>query len=278
MRACWDKLLLALVLLFALPAARAAITCTIGSPGVSINYVNNTTTSVQTFFTVSCTRSSASDPTTLNYEVEADNGRQFNGQNNNAILGTATLRYDVFQNAGCSAPWRGNKSIKDSITWTGGSTGTITKQTYFWGCMVTAQTAVNTGTYVDTVRMTMAYGTNQTAVGQVNVSIYAPALCTVTTPASDIVVSYAAFGPAVTRSTTFAVTCTSGMPYTVTTDVPEAVLSGLRYTLTLSGTANNGTGAPQAYSVTATLPGGQPGACAIGSCTASRTHILTIAY
>ncbi|HEY0823664.1 MAG TPA: spore coat protein U domain-containing protein [Ramlibacter sp.] len=280
MRSCWMRLLLALALLAALPAARAAITCTIAAPGASINYVNGTTATVQTFFTVSCTRTSASDPTSVSYDVLADNGLNANGQNNNAALGTARLRYDVFTTASCGTTWKGNRSISDTISWTGGATGTITKQTNFWVCIVGAQTATTAGTYTDTVRMAMTYGGNNgpTVYGNIPVSIYAPALCTMVTPAGNLNLSYAAFGPQVSQSTSFAVTCTSGMPYTIATDVTEAVVTGLRYTLSLSATASSGTGAPQTHGITATIPAGQAGTCPTAVCVGSRTHTLTITY
>lgn len=281
MKSCWSRLLFALVLLALLPAARAAITCTsISSPGVSIYYVNNTTTSVQTFFTVSCTRSSPSDPGSVSYNVTADNGLYFSGQNNNAALGGAFLRYDLYTSAACSTTWKGRRAISDTIVWTGGATGTVTKQTSFWACILTAQTAINAGTYTDTVRLTLAYGSNNTPTvsGTVPISIQAPALCTMATPAGNLTLNYTAFGAQVSQSTSFAVTCTNGMPYTIATDATSGVLTGLRYQLTLSSNSANGTGVPQSYSITATVPGGQAGTCPTANCSATRAHVLTITY
>jgi spore coat protein U-like protein len=273
-----SRLWLLAMLLLALPAAQAAITCTsITSPGASISYVNNTTTSVQTFFTVSCTRSSPGDPNFVDYDVTADNGLYANGQNNNARLGAASLRYDVFTTAGCNTTWKGNRQISDRITWTGGATGTITKQTNFWACIVSATTATASGTFTDTVGLTLTYN-NTVVSGSVPIRIYAPALCTWTTPPSDINLTYAAFGPQVSGSTTFRVTCTSGMPYTIATDVTEAVLTGVRYTLAVNAPDGTGTGAAQSYTITATIPANQAGTCAGSTCSGVRTHTLTISY
>jgi spore coat protein U-like protein len=275
----WKHVLLALLLALLLPAARAAITCTsVTAPAVAISYTSNTTTSVQSYFTVSCTRTSTNDATSVSYDVYADNGQNPTGQNNRATLGTATLRYDVYTNASCGTQWKGNKAISDTITWTGGSTGTITRQTSYWTCIVTAQTPTSSGTYSDTIGLTLTYGNNVNVYGTVGVSLYAPALCTMTTPAGDLALNYTAFGPQVSQSTTFAVTCTSGMPYTISTDVTEEVLTGLRYVLSLSSSSSNGTGAAQSHSITATVPAGQAGTCASGSCSATRTHTLTITY
>ena len=274
----WRHLLLALLLAVLLPAAHATITCTsVSSPGASMNYVNGSTASVQSYFTVSCTRTSTGDPTSVSYDVLADNGLAPTGQNNNAKLGSALLRYDVYTSASCATTWKGNRKISDTITWTGSSTGTITRQTSFWACIVTAATLTTAGNYTDSVGMTLAYN-NLTVSGTVPISIYAPALCTVTTAPGRINLSYAAFGPQVSGSTSFALTCTTGMPYTIATDVTEGVLTGLRYVLGLSAASANGTGAPQSMNITATLPAGQAGSCATASCAATRTHTLTISY
>lgn len=273
----WKTLLAAFVLLLALPAARAAITCTtITSPGVTIYYASNTTTSVQTYFTVSCTRTSTSDPTSVSYSIFADNGDNASGQNNRARLGTATLRYDVYTNT-CSTLWKSFRAITDTITWPAGATGTITNQTSYWGCITTAQVPTAAGSYTDTLGFTLLYS-GGIVTGSAPITIYAPALCTMVTPAGNIALSYTAFGPQRSGSTSFSVTCTNGMPYTLSTDVSEGVLTGLRYLLTLSTTSSNGTGAPQTHSVTATIPAGQAGTCAAGSCNASQTHTLTITY
>jgi spore coat protein U-like protein len=278
MNACWTRWLVALACLFALPAVHAAITCTtISSPGVSINYTSNTTASVQTFFTVSCTRTSTNDPTSVTYDVTADNGGNNQRQTNQAQLGTSLLKYDFYEDAACSTAWTGKGKITDTITWTGSATGTITKQTSYWGCVVTKQTPTSSGDYTDSVKLTLKYG-NQTVIGYASVDIYAPANCTLTTPAGNINLTYTAFGAQKTGSTTFRVTCTNSMPYTVATDVTEAVLVGLRYTLSLSASSANGIGVPQTFTVTATVPAGQAGTCPSGTCNASNTHTITISY
>jgi spore coat protein U-like protein len=277
-KACWTRWLLALAWLFALPAVHATITCTtITSPGVSINYTSNTTASVQTYFTVSCTRTSTTDPTSVTYDVTADNGMTGARQINQASLGTSLIKYDFYTDAACSVAWTGKGKITDTITWSGSATGTITKQTSYWGCVVTKQTPTSSGDYTDSVKLTLKYG-NQTITGTSSVDIYAPANCTLNTPAGNIALTYAAFGTQKTASTTFRVTCTNSMPYTVTTDVTEAVLVGLRYTLSLNATSANGTGAPQTFTVTATIPAGQAGTCPSGTCSGTNTHTLTIAY
>lgn len=270
---------IALAWLLAVPSARAAITCTIGSPGVSINYASAVPVSLQSFFSVTCTREFATDPTSFSYSVTTDNGRSPNGMNNNATNSPsgATLRYDFYTASGCGTQWKGNLALSDTITWS--TTGTITKQGTFWTCMATGQTASASGLYSDTAFLTLKTGNNQiVATGTVAVSIYAPALCTITRAPGNMTLTYAAFGAQIATSTTFDVNCTLQMPYTMATDVPEGVLAGLRYTLGVSASTANGTGAPQMFSITATVPAGQAGTCATSNCSASRTHTLTISY
>jgi spore coat protein U-like protein len=273
----WRRVLVAWALLLLLPCARAAITCTsVTSPGVSINYQTNTTASVQGFFTVSCTRTSAGDPGSVSYEVTADNGLYRQGQVNRAALGTARLNYDLYTNSGCTTEWRANQPISDTISWAPGSTGTVTKQASFWAC-VPAQSPTSSGGYTDQVGLTLTYN-NTTLAGTVGVTIFAPAYCLLLAAPADLILSYAAFGPQVAQSTTFRTRCTNGMPYTISTDVVEGVLSGVRYVLSLSDTSPNGTGQSQTFTLTATAPANQAGQCPTGACTGTRVHTLTISY
>lgn len=256
----------------------AAVTCNAPtSSGFVINYVNGTAASVQAQFSVTCTRTTGDPVTSVTYSVKADNGLHWQGQNNQAILGAALLRYDVYPSSTCAQQWKGNTTIDDTITWTGGSTGAITKLTSFWGC-VTGQTASASGGYGDAVTMSLSYPGGATVTGTIPVTIYAPAVCSFTTPPGAIALSYTSFGGAASGFTTFGVRCTTGMTYTLSTDVPEGVLLNLRYVLSLSQAIANGTGAPQSHTVTATIPAGQAGTCGGGACTGTNTHTITVGY
>ena len=50
-----------------------------------------------------------------------------------------------------------------------------------------------------------------------------------------IAMNYVALGPQVQRTTTFAVQCTNGMPYTITTNVTEGVLMNINFPYLLKG-------------------------------------------
>jgi len=279
------SLLLATLIAWLINPVQAAIQCTaLSSPGVTINYTNQTTTSTQTYFQVTCSRA-AGDPTTVTYSVTANNGQNPSGQNNQAMNGAAGLRYDVYVNSTCTTQWKGNTTITDTITWTSATdTSSITRRTNFWGCITAAQTATNSGLYSDTVGLTLSYAGGTSLTASVPVRIYAPASCTFTSQPGNIVISnYVPFTSATrTASSTFAVQCTNQMPYSLATNVTEAVAAGLRYTLSLSATTGSGTGAPQTYTVTVTVPAGQAGGTcgrpAGQTCTGVNSHFIMVTY
>ena len=278
------RLFFAAVLLALGPlAAQAAITCTsISSPGVSINYPNGGTASVQTYFTVSCTRGLTSDATSVSYGVKADNGLQPTGQNNNARLNLSgtnyDLRYDVYTTGCAAAQWKGNTTISDTITWSAGVTGTQTKNTTFWGCINTAATLTAAGTYTDTTTMSMTYN-GVTITGTVPVAIYGPALCSVATPSpSTITLNYTAFGGAASSTANVNATCTATMPYTVSVSPASGTLAGVAYTVAVSPLSANGTGSAQPFTITVSAIAGQSGTCTGTSCSQTQASVVTVTY
>ena len=278
LRAWWMALALLLLLLLLLPQlGHAAITCSsITSPGITMSYVNSTTTSVQTSFTVTCTRGSAGDPASLAYTVKVGNGLNPASAGRNKVMnGAASLIYDTYTTSGCGTQWSTTTTLNDSITW-GAATGPLTRQTSYWGCINTAQTATTAGVYTDTVTMTLTYGAS-TLTGSLPVTIYAPAACTVSPP-SQFNMTYTAFSasaPALTKL--WSATCTTGMPYTITLDSTSGTVAGLSYTVGLSSGSSTGTGSAQSFLATTTLAASQAGSCA-GSCSGTVTHAITVSY
>jgi spore coat protein U-like protein len=266
-----------ILLAFAAMSAKAAITCTITSPGVTLAYpANSSPVAVQTSFTVTCARNLSTDPTTISYSVAVNNGLNPNGINNRAFSGSNAMRYDVYQNATCSTAWKGGTTINDSITTLSGFTP-VSKTTAYWGCVTNAQSPA-AGTYTDTVTITATYGTS-TATNTFPVSIATPASCNVTTPPGNVAFgTYVAMGSAVNASTNFTVTCTTYLPYTMSLDQGSGVIAGLQYQVSLSTTSASGNGAPQTHSINGTVPAGQAGSCTGATCSGSQTRTLTITY
>lgn len=269
----------ALVLLVAASAAQAAITCSVSSGGVAAAYdpTSAAPNVTQSFFTVTCTRGLASDPTTVDFSVRADNGLNAQGQNNRASMGGSFLRYDVFRDPGCSSKWKGGTAITGTVSLP--TTGTFSAQGVYWGC-IAAGLAPAAGTYVDTVTMTMSYGAApvSAATGSFGVSIFTPATCTISSAPGPLVFDYSAFGPAIAPSVAFGVTCTNALPYTLSLDAPGGTLVGLNYGIALSATSGVGIGAQQNLSIVGSMAAGQPGICTGAVCSGSAVHTLTITY
>ena len=288
MKPIFSRVLLGATLVFATSWAHAAITCTsITSTGFSTSFSgtvppNNITPAS---FTVTCNRNLAGDPTTLSYSVGANNGLNPSGSNNQAALGTNRLQYDAYKTSACSGKWKvgGSNEITDSMTLSGFTA--TSKQTNYWGCIVLSQTLA-TGTYTDTVTMTLSYpgGSNLTNTFPVNIS--APSVCTITTAPGTLSFTYTAFGAAQTASTSFQPNCTIYLAYSMALSATSDVVSGLNYSLALntinsggsSPLASTGTGAAQTFYINGNMAAGQAGTCATGTCSATNTHTLTITY
>jgi spore coat protein U-like protein len=258
--------------------ASAAYSCSISSGGFSTIYVatSPTTTIVQSSFTITCTRA-LSDATTMSYSVAADNGASAQGTHNRAVLGASKLAYDLFKDSACGTQWRGPQTISGTLNFAGSTSASVTTQ--FWGCITASQTGLPAGTYTDSVTMTLTYGPlNSTATGAFGISITTNAVCNLTNAPTDIVFTYVAFGPVANASTSYGVTCTSTLPYTMALDATSGTVLGLNYTLALSAASGTGNGVLQTYAINGSIAAGQPGTCATGSCAASQPRTLTITY
>ena len=271
----------AMALLLPVTRAHAAITCGISSPGFVTGYdaaavaININ----QTYFTVTCIRTLAADPASVNYSAAVDDGLQPLGKKNRAAFGANRIFYDTWKDATCVTPWKSATPIAGTITF-GTTIGPLSTQTAFWGCIPATQAGLPAGTYTDTVTMTLSYGSlvpQATASGPFPVSITPPSDCKITTAPGNIVFTYTAFGIAQAASTTFATTCTNLLPYTMALDATSGVVSGLQYSLTVAA-SSTGTGLLQTFSINGTMPAGQAGTCAIASCAGSQLHTLTITY
>ena len=270
----------ALALLLSANAAQAAISCTISSPGFIVGYTSGGAQVItQSSYSISCTRGLTTDLTTTTYSVQANNGVNPVGQNNQAASGANLLRYDTYIDSGCVTQWKGNTTIPSSagtITMSGLTSTTVTQN--FWGC-IAAGLAPVAGTYTDTVTITPTYSAG--VMGGTNtfpVSIITPATCTIAT-IPNITLAYTAFnGIAATATTSAPVTCSNNLPYTMAVSPTSGVSAGINYSLSLPATGT-GNGFSQSIIITATAPAGQAGTCATGTCTGNaQPHTLTVTY
>ncbi len=275
--------ILVLAAMLCAASAQAAITCTISSLGWSTAYSPTApgTNITQSTFSVTCQRNVSTDPTTLSYTVGVDNGLHFTGTANHAQFGTSQIAYENYKDSACTLIWKGSggNRISGSMTLSGLTQTTVT--TSYWGCVPSGQTGLPTGTYTDTVTMTLANssGGATLATNTISVSIYNPAVCNITQAPGNVAFTYTAFrATAATASTTFGVTCTNTLPYTLALDATSGVVSGLQYLVSLSASTATGTGSQQTFTVNGTMPAGQAGTCATSTCTGTSTRTLTITY
>lgn len=287
----------AFALLASLPGtALAAISCSISSPGWTTSYMTTTatTTTGASTVTIDCTRAAA-DPATQTYTLAANNGLQPRGQTNQAIFGAGLLKYDEYQNATLATTWGGNKTLGGTINFGAGTTASVIV-TYYYG--ITALQNVAAGVYTDTVTMTLTYGAATALNTQPVVAIVNPT-CAISTAPGALSFAYSSLqGTPAAASTSFAVTCTNLVPYTVSLDAYAVTDSAvnLSYTLNLGQTilpagAAYAAGGPlsaianglaQTISIDGTMVAGQSGTCPTATCTntasANNIRTLTITY
>ena len=288
MKQIFGRALMAATLLATAAIAEAAITCTsITSTGFSTAFSGTVppTNITPAFFTVTCNRNLAGDPTTVTYDVGVNNGLNPVGNANRAALAGSFVRYEPYKDSACAGTtWKstGGNRITDTMTLSGFVA--TQKNTSYWGCIVLSA-AVPAGIYTDTVTMTLTYPGG--SIGNTfPVNIATPSTCAFAAPAT-LSFTYTAFGPAATASVSFNPTCTIYLAYSMALDATVGVVNGLKYDLALntvnsggsSPLASTGTGAAQTFYVNGTMPALQAGTCATVSCSgATSTRTLTITY
>ncbi|MEP6789973.1 MAG: spore coat protein U domain-containing protein [Ramlibacter sp.] len=277
---------LAAALALGAASAQAAVDCTsVTSPGFTMNYISSSTMSTQTYFTVTCSRTASGDATSIDYTVAANNGLYNSGGNRarETISGTNyNIKYDLYDNAACTGNFASNGAsrISDTITWSSSTDFTArSKDTAYWGCVTQAQSGMPAGQYDDTVTLSLrTTGNTVRDTGAATVRIYAPSACSISTPPGNVAFTYAAFGGATAANTTFGVTCTTLMPYTLSLDATTGTVVGLDYTIGLSSSSATGNGVAQTHTISGTMAAGQSGVCTGASCSASNSHTVTIGY
>lgn len=269
------------------PEVMAAISCTAPtSTGFSTAYAATGVVPNVSQGTVSfnCTRSVAGDATSI--LLTANNGAHSSGVLNRTQSGASRVLYEAYKDSACGALWT---SLVVSDFWVLNLLNILGAQPVsvsYWGCITAAGQGVSAGTSTDAVTLQVLANTALRPALSVTstfpVSITTPATLAITTAPGNVAFNYTAFGSVVTASTTFVTLGTLNLPYTMTLDAFSGVISGLNFTLTLDSQASpvsaRGTGAAQTHTINGTMPAGQAGTCATGSCASSQVHTLTISY
>ncbi|MEO8387724.1 spore coat protein U domain-containing protein [Polaromonas sp.] len=274
-----------LPLLGAAPA-RAALICNATTTPVQVVYFENDPNPADDAWSVSvnCTRG-PTDPTTSAYTLQADNGFNPSGNTNQAVNGngqTNRIAYELYRTAPGTGPWGGTNAtdFAGTINFGGALTASATHVFY---SRIAAGLNKSAKLFTDTVTMRLRYDngpSNVTVSPTFPVSINNQSVCLLSTPPGNIQFNYASFQvAAATASTAYAVRCTIGETYTMALDATTGTLLTLTYNLALSNPAGQtGTGFPQNFTINGTVPGGQSGTCATGTCTSTQARTLTITY
>lgn len=274
-----------LSLLGAAPAWAALICNATATPVQTVYFENdpNPTDGAWTV-TINCTRG-PTDPASSDYTLQADNGFNPTGNTNQAVNGngqTNRIAYELYRTAPGNGAWGGTTATDFAGTVNFGGALTASATHVFYS-RIAAGLNKSAKLFTDTVTMRLRYDNgpgNVDVFPTFPVSINNQSVCLLSTPPGNIQFNYASFQlAAAAASTAYAVRCTIGETYTMALDATAGNLLALNYTLALSNPAGQtGTGFPQNFTINGTIPGGQSGTCATGTCTSTQTRTLTITY
>jgi spore coat protein U-like protein len=232
--------------------------------------------------TLSCSRA-AGDPATLYYSLSINNGLA--NRTAKWQTGTQILDYEVYSDSRHKNAWpSATPGITGSFNFSG-LTANFTRPYYFR--VHKSNSGQPAGLYDDTLTITALTNTAfsmttpppSTWTTTLTPVISIVSECRISTAPGQLTLNYPSFSPAsVTGSSSFAVSCTSGTPYTIALDATGGTALGTSYTLALSAASGTGNALPQTHTVTATMPANQSGICAMGTCNATQTRTVTITY
>ena len=272
--------------------AVAAYTCSVIATSISTVYSPTVATNNESTgsYTITCSRL-GSDPATLNYTLDANNGTHAQANNNRVQFGGAANRYfyEPHRNPGCGSEWRNTGATDINGTLSFGASLTTTFTGPFYLCVPGSQPVDPAGTYTDTVTVTMRRDQPgpdpllaTTAFG---VSVITVNSCQINVPPGPVTFNYTSFqGAPAVASNSFGVRCTTALFYTMSLDAANVLDNAvnLNYTLAVSAPSATGTGVTQTFAVNGTMAAGQSGLCGGGVCTnaaaTNKTRTLTITY
>jgi spore coat protein U-like protein len=275
-------------LLCGAPSAQAVISCAALVSSISQFYtpVNPTGLTTTGTWSVNCTRA-LTDPNSVTFDLEANNGINFSGQQRRVAFGGSTYDYDLYRTGTIAVNQRWstapNRQIAGTVSF--GSVTSGSASGMYWLNVPGGQTVGPAGVYTDLVGTTLTYNGGIVSLGTFSISITSITNCTLTAPPS-LAFNYTSFqGAAATPSANFSINCTTGLPYTIALDNTGPITDNavnLTYSLGLSAAGGAGTGVNQTYQVTGTMAGGQSGVCATLPCNNSlatnKTRTITVTY
>lgn len=275
-----------------------AQSCTITSASPlnsALNYdpFNTGFNDTQGAFSITCTRpKGGANRFPGTFYVGATNGSNYAGGTRRMAFGANYLSYGLFMNfPNCTTAW-GASSLAEvyqlSNTGTGPNNTTtvpnpLANNTTFCLRISGGATTAPPGIYTDTVQIAVAESPTE-IWGQLAVQVrttISPA-CYFNPGTPLISLSYTSFQTDSSSGTTsFQLKCTNTTTYTVGFDTPTGTVLGLNYGVSVAPASGTGTGVmqvPPGHTVTATIPGGQAGACSGPSCNATSSRSVVVSY
>ena len=281
------------VLLLGSGSSWAAYDCNVSVASVSVLYTTGTDQDTNGSVTLTCTRA-ATDGNSLTYRLKADNGINATGNQRRGRLGATgnRLNYSLTRgsiggaatctnNGNWRAPNGANNTMQGTLAFGAALTASVT-----WGFCARLrgnQGSPTAGAYTDTVQVFAQYpGTNAGALtSSVSLDYRAGVgnACVFNTYPNNLAFNYASFSPTPqTNSQNFDLRCSNGLFWSLDIDPASNTLLGLDYTVSTTPASGTGTGNDQAITLTGTLPANQAGTCAMGACSATQAHVLTVTY
>lgn len=270
--------------------ARAALSCTImaAPPTIAGAYDPAGHLDLQGSFTINCTRAK-----------QDKNWTVWVGLNQTTAQALAkappyadTLAYGIYTDAARSIRWMdGVSGGSTAVLPFSGSVTAASVSVPFYMRAPAGQQDKAAGTYQDTLtatlRLTDSVG-QQLGTTTVTTEAEVAKNCSVGAAPIAYSVSYQAFRSTalVDSSQSVSVTCSKGTQVSLSLDQTTGVISpiGLTYALTFPGWSPSTTGTsstgtlPQSFGLVLTLPAGQAGTCASGTCNGTATRQITITY
>lgn len=273
--------------------AWAVYSCSVTASSTGMLYISGSS-DTQGAATLSCTRAST-DATTLTYRLKADNGLNFNGADRRVRLGATTnyLDYSLTSSAACanksdwSAPAVGTTDV---LTGTLNFGAALSQSVTLPYCLRTRggqggnPAAPTAGVYTDTINIFGQFPNSDagalTPVAPITYSVGVNNQCVFNSFPTSMAFNYSSFSPTQQQAiSTFDLRCSNLLPWTATVSPANATVVGLAYSIAVSpAVTTNGTGANQLVTLTGTMAAGQAGTCALGTCTGTQVHTVTITY
>jgi spore coat protein U-like protein len=234
--------------------------------------------------TINCAKTGGNSDTVY-YELGSDGGINISGAQSRVLSGANAINYGSWQDIGHSLSWKNLTSnrIKGSVSGTASSSVTINYYIQFG-----ARQNAAVGSFTDTQTIKLYQGILASAASTTtsftsttaSLTVSVAAQCTLSSPPGNLMFNYTSFQTTPSLvNTAFAVTCISGVPYTMALDASSGTLLGLAYSLSLSKTGTQtGSGAAQSAAINGTMAAGQAGTCSLASCSATEARTLTISY